>query len=64
MAWRNGTQPKRIARFVAVRVTPAHEWRHARLAPDVWLLCEEDAGNELLVEDQLVLGAEGAPGEP
>jgi SRSO17 transposase len=41
--WRNGTQPQRTARFAAVRVTPAHEWRHARLAPEVWLLCEEES---------------------
>lgn len=44
ITWRNGTQPTRAARFAAVRVTPAHEWRHARLAPEVWLLCEQDAG--------------------
>ena len=44
VSWRNGTQPTRTARFVAARVTPAHEWRHARLAPEVWLLCEEEAG--------------------
>jgi SRSO17 transposase len=43
ISWQNGTQPKRTARFVALRVTPAHEWRHARLAPAVWLLCEEEA---------------------
>ena len=40
--WRNGTQPTRTARFIAVRVTPAHEWRQARLAPEVWLLCEQE----------------------
>src|SRR4029077_12240534 len=28
----------------AVRVTPANEWRHRRLAPEVWLLCEQDLG--------------------
>lgn len=44
VTWRNGTQPQRTARFAAARVTPAHEWRHARLAPEVWLLCEEEAG--------------------
>jgi SRSO17 transposase len=42
--WRNGTQPQRRARFTALRVTPAHEWRDGRLAPEVWLLCEEEAG--------------------
>lgn len=43
VTWQNGSQPTRTARFVALRVTPAHEWRHARLAPEVWLLCEEEA---------------------
>lgn len=47
VTWRNGTQPKRSARFAAARVTPAHDWRHARLAPEVWLLCEEEAGTKL-----------------
>ena len=28
----------------ALRVTPAHDWRHRRLAPEVWLLIERDAG--------------------
>ena len=32
------------ARFAAVRVTPAHDWRERRLAPEVWLLCEHDLG--------------------
>ena len=26
------------------RVTPAHDWRERRLAPEVWLLCERDLG--------------------
>jgi SRSO17 transposase len=46
VTWRNGTQPQRTARFAAARVTPAHGWRHARLAPEVWLLCEEEAGTK------------------
>jgi SRSO17 transposase len=46
VTWRNGTQPPRTARFAAARVTPAHDWRHARLAPEVWLLCEEEAGTK------------------
>ena len=25
-------------------MTPAHAWRQGHLAPDVWLLCEEEAG--------------------
>ena len=46
ISWRNGTQPQRRARFTAVRVTPAHEWRRGQLAPEVWLLCEEEAGRK------------------
>ncbi len=44
VSWRNGTQPAWRARFCAVRVTPAHDWRVGRLAPEVWLLCERDLG--------------------
>lgn len=45
VSWRNGTNPPWRARFCAVRVTPAHDWRTARrLAPEVWLLCERDLG--------------------
>ncbi len=34
VTWHNGTQPKRRARFTAVRVTPAHDWHGGRLAPE------------------------------
>jgi SRSO17 transposase len=44
VSWRNGTNPPWHARFCAVRVTPAHDWRERRLAPEVWLLCERDLG--------------------
>jgi SRSO17 transposase len=44
VSWRNGAHRPWAARFVAMRVTPAHEWRNRRLAPDVWLLCEQDLG--------------------
>lgn len=44
VTWRNGAQPQRHARFTALRVTPAREWRHGRLAPEIWLLGEEEAG--------------------
>ena len=45
VSWRNGTQPRRRARFAAIRVTPAHDWRRGcPLTPEVWLLCEEEAG--------------------
>jgi len=44
VSWRNGRQPQRRARFAAVRVTPAHDWRQGKLVPEVWLLIEEEAG--------------------
>jgi SRSO17 transposase len=44
VTWRNGTNRPWAARFAALRVTPANEWRNRRLAPDVWLLCEQDLG--------------------
>jgi SRSO17 transposase len=44
--WRNGAQPSRRARFVALRVTPATGWRVGRLAPEVWLLCEREADGD------------------
>jgi SRSO17 transposase len=44
VSWRNGTHRPWAARFVAMRVTPATEWRNRRLAPEVWLLCEQDLG--------------------
>jgi len=44
VSWRNGSHRPWRARFTALRVTPAHDWRHRRLAPEVWLLCERDLG--------------------
>jgi len=44
VTWRNGTNPPWEADFAAVRVTPATDWRHRRLAPEVWLLCERGLG--------------------
>jgi len=32
VSWRNGTNPAWRARFCAVRVTPAHDWRESSLA--------------------------------
>jgi SRSO17 transposase len=46
VSWRNGTNAPWRARFCAIRVTPAHDWRERRLAPEVWLLCERDLGAE------------------
>jgi SRSO17 transposase len=43
VSWRNGTNPAWRARFCAIRVTPAHDWRaDRRFAPEVWLLCERE----------------------
>jgi len=42
VSWRNGAHRPWRARFCAVRVTPAHDWRERRLAPEVWLLCERE----------------------
>ena len=42
--WRNSTNPPWEADFAALRVTPATDWRHRRVAPEVWLLCERGLG--------------------
>ena len=44
VTWRNGTNPPWEADFAAMRVTPTTDWRHRRLAPEVWLLCERGLG--------------------
>lgn len=44
VSWRNGANRRWAAHFAALRVTPAHDWRQRRLAPEVWLLCERDLG--------------------
>ena len=44
VTWRNGTNRPWAAHFAALRVTPAHDWRGHRLAPEVWLLFERDLG--------------------
>lgn len=44
VTWRNGTNPPWAADFAALRVTPATDWRHRRLAPEIWLLCERGVG--------------------
>ena len=46
ISWRNRREARRwTVQCAAIRVTPAHEWRHRRLVPEVWLLCERDVGN-------------------
>lgn len=54
ITWRNGGQPSRRARFAALRVTPATGWRVGRLAPEVWLLCEQETGSARRVKYYLV----------
>lgn len=44
ISWRNGTNRRWRARFIATRATPAHDWRERRLAPEIWLLCERGLG--------------------
>lgn len=45
ISWRNRREGRRwTVQCLATRVTPAHDWRHRRLAPEVWLLCERDLG--------------------
>lgn len=38
ITWRNADQPERGAVCAARRVTPAHDWQHGRLLPEIWLL--------------------------
>lgn len=54
VTWRNGTNRPWAAHFAALRVTPAHDWRHHRLAPEVWLLFERDLGSTPRVKAYLV----------
>jgi SRSO17 transposase len=43
--WRNRPEARRwTVDCVAIRVTPAVDWRHRRLAPEIWLLAERDVG--------------------
>ena len=46
VSWRNRHEGRRwTVQCVALRVTPAQDWRQQhRLAPEVWLLCERDGG--------------------
>ena len=54
VAWRNGANRPWAAHFAALRVTPAHDWRGRRLAPEVWLLFERDLGTTPRVKAYLV----------
>jgi SRSO17 transposase len=54
VTWRNGTHRPWAAHFTALRVTPAHDWRERRLAPEVWLLLERDLGRTPRIKAYLV----------
>jgi SRSO17 transposase len=54
VAWRNGANRPWAAHFATLRVTPAHDWRSRRLAPEVWLLFERDLGTTPRVKAYLV----------
>lgn len=46
ITWQNEHQATRWrAEFAAVRVTPAHQWRQRRLAPEIWLLVQRPVGS-------------------
>jgi SRSO17 transposase len=61
VTWRNGINRPWAADFVALRVTPAHDWRARRLAPEVWLLLERDRGTTPRVKAYLVALPPTAP---
>ena len=54
VTWRNGTNRPWAAHCAALRVTPAHDWRTRRLAPEVWLLFERDLGTTPRIKAYLV----------
>jgi SRSO17 transposase len=54
VTWRNGANRPWAAHFAALRVTPAHDWRERRLAPEVWLLFERDRGSTPRIKAYLV----------
>ena len=46
VSWQNEQQPTRWrADFIALRVTPAHDWRKGHLSPEVWLLLQRPVGS-------------------
>lgn len=54
VTWRNGDSRPWTAHFAALRVTPAHDWRARRLAPEVWVLFERDLGTTPRIKAHLV----------
>jgi len=54
VTWRNGTNRPWTAHCATMRVTPAHDWRTRRLAPEVWVLFERDLGTTPRIKTYLV----------
>lgn len=54
VSWRNGDNRPWKAEFIAQRVTPSHDWRHRRLAKEVWLLCQRSMGTKPRIKFYLV----------
>lgn len=48
VTWHHADHAPRSAQCAALRVTPAQDWRHGHMAPEVWLLCErpDDGGDQ------------------
>jgi SRSO17 transposase len=51
ITWHNDHQATRWrAEFAAVRVTPAHAWRHGHLLPEIWLLAQRPVGSRTVAK--------------
>ena len=51
ITWHNKGQATRWrAEFAAVRVTPAHAWRHGHLLPEIWLLVQRPLGSRIVAK--------------
>lgn len=46
ITWQNAEQPERGGLYAALRVTPAHDWEHGRILPEIWLLLERPDDRE------------------
>src|SRR5262249_11930542 len=50
VTWRNGSESSLGGSLRGRPRHPAHDWRDRRLAPEVWLLCEQDLGATLRIK--------------
>ena len=46
IVWRKGTKGPLAAKFVILRVTPAHRWHSGQVHAKVWRICERTLGKE------------------